>query len=101
MTGNQTVVAGLLACDVVLSDSGFFISVDGPLDLAGCEGYSINEAGCIVLQQEYGEAVLHPVPDAFRDLVEAPASIMFVRFDDGDLADAKDVSRKEKNDGHC
>lgn len=93
MTKNQVVVAGLIDYDVVLSDSGFFISINGSLDFAKCGGYSINEAGCIVLEQEYGDVVLHPVPDMFRNLIDTSASIIFVRFENGELIDAKNVNR--------
>lgn len=81
----------LIEYDVVLSDSGFFISVNDELDLAGSDGWYLNEAGCVVVEQEYGEAVLKPVPEMFRKLIEEAEVVIFVRFEGGELVDAKDL----------
>jgi hypothetical protein len=85
---------GILDFEVVMAEFGFYLSVAGFVELTECLGYSINESGHIVLRQRQGEVVLQQVPEMFVELIEKQESIIFARYENGDLVDAEELIRE-------
>jgi hypothetical protein len=85
----------LTSFDVVSSEDDFFISLNGQVLPSECTGYSIDENKCFVLHQEAGDVVTFPIPEFFQSYFMETEKILFVRFMNGEVFDANELSKEE------
>jgi hypothetical protein len=85
---------GILDYEIVMAEFGFYISINGFVDLTKCSGYSLDASGHIVLKQEHGEVFLQQVPEMFAKLIDEQEAIIFARYEDGEMVDAENLVRK-------
>lgn len=86
--------AVLASYDVLLNEDDFFISVNGVVKPSDCTGFSIDENECLVFHQDQGDVVSYPVPDTFKELIASSKQILFVRFEEGDVEDACELTKE-------
>lgn len=94
--------ASLICYEIVLSDGGVFVSVNGGMLPSECIGYELSDSGGFVFHQEDGAKFYSwPIPDLFRNLIESRSSLLFVVFENGEPADANELKRIQGEDHAC
>ncbi|MFA6015952.1 MAG: hypothetical protein WC742_12880 [Gallionellaceae bacterium] len=84
----------LASYDILLNEDDFFISVNGVVKPSDCSGFSVDENECLVFHQDQGDVVSYPVPDTFKELIASSKKILFVRFEEGDVEDACELTKE-------
>ena len=91
---------GVVDYEIVMAAPGFFISINGGVDLSLCTGFSFYKDRHISLATGYGEIILQRVPEKYAEMIASAESIDFVRFEKGELVDGVLLSKLSNGGGH-